>query len=170
MVWKGARDEAYEVPYTTLHVGKLAAGTVLNIVPSKAAFEFEIRNLAGDDPAKLIARIEAYRDQYLLDIRSRFPEAEISVEITGSYPSLETDSQSDVVAFVQGLTGSTAITKVAFGTEGGLFSSRLGVPTIVCGPGSMAQGHRPDEYIEATELTACDAMLDALLVRLREGL
>lgn len=169
-VESGARDTAYDVPYTTLHVGKIEGGTALNIVPNKAGFEFEIRNLAQDDPADVIAKIEALRDSYLADIQHDFPEAEITVEITGGYPPLGTPVDSDVVHFVQTLVGSDAVIKVAFGTEGGLFSAQLGIPTVVCGPGSMAQGHKPDEFIQRSELTACDAMLDALLVRLQQGI
>ena len=71
---------------------------------------------------------------------------------------------------VAGLTGSNERIKVAFGTEGGLFSSRLGVPTVVCGPGSMAQGHKPDEFVTLDQLDACDAMLATLLTRLEAGL
>jgi len=167
---QGTRDDAYDVPYTTLHVGTIKGGTALNIVPDHASFEFEIRNLAGDDPTALLAQLQDQCDSYLQDIRKDFPEADIKVEITGSYPPLGTDAASEVVAFVQGLTRKNALIKVAFGTEGGLFSERLGIPTVVCGPGSMAQGHKPDEFIARSELIACDAMLDALLTRLETGI
>ena len=72
--------------------------------------------------------------------------------------------------FVKSLTGSNATTKVAFGTEGGLFSTRLGVPTVVCGPGSMAQGHKPDEFITVEQMQKCDGMLGILLDRLVQGI
>ncbi|MFY9239940.1 MAG: acetylornithine deacetylase [Roseovarius sp.] len=166
----GARDSAYDIPYTTLHVGQIEGGIALNIVPEKAVFAFEIRNLSEDDPQAVLARINAQRDQYLGQLRKRFPDADIVIEITNSYPPLGTDPDSDVVRFVQSLPETHAIIKVAFGTEGGLFSSRLGLPTVVCGPGSMAQGHKPDEFISLAQLTACDAMLDGLLKRLAVGL
>ncbi|MEM8842112.1 MAG: M20/M25/M40 family metallo-hydrolase, partial [Pseudomonadota bacterium] len=72
--------------------------------------------------------------------------------------------------FVKSLSGANGTIKVAFGTEGGLFDTRLGIPTVVCGPGSMAQGHKPDEFVTEEQLARCDAMLDGLLARLREGL
>jgi acetylornithine deacetylase len=75
-----------------------------------------------------------------------------------------------VVAFVKGLTGANGTIKVAYGTEGGLFAERLGVPTVVCGPGSMAQGHRPDEFVTEEQLGRCDTMLAALVERLEAGL
>ncbi len=166
----GVRDDDYDVPYTTLHVGTISGGVALNIVPNHSEFMFEIRNLAGDAPEAILAQVEALRDDYVAGLRGAFPEADISIEITNSYPSLSTDPSSEVVHLVQGLSGQSAALKVAFGTEGGLFSSHLGVPTVVCGPGSMDQGHKPDEFIEVSELKACDRMMDALLERLVVGI
>lgn len=167
----GAQDAAYDVPYTTLHVGTLTGGVALNIVPNHAEFMFEIRNLAQDNPGDIMARLSASRDDYLARLHNRFPEAQITIERTGGYPGLETDRDADVVQFVQGLTAADQGTfKVAFGTEGGLFSKQLDVPTVVCGPGSMAQGHKPDEFVTRDQLAQCDAMMDALLSRLETGL
>ncbi|WP_368484089.1 hypothetical protein [Phaeobacter sp. HF9A] len=83
---------------------------------------------------------------------------------------MATAPDAEVVHFVKSLTGANATIKLAFGTEGGLFSSQLGIPTVVCGPGSMAQGHRPDEFISREQLGKCDHMLDMLLDRLVAGL
>jgi acetylornithine deacetylase len=166
----GARDDAYDVPFTTLHVGRIAGGTALNIVPETATFEFEIRNLAEDDPAAILKRIREHRDLYLADLHKRFPEADISIDITNSYPPLGTAKDSEVTQLVQSLTRPSATIKVAFGTEGGLFASHLNVPTVVCGPGSMEQGHKPDEFIALSQLADCDAMLDTLLSRLVDGI
>lgn len=165
----GPRDPAYDIPFTTLHVGKIDGGIALNIVPNKTVFEFEIRNLAQDDPQAILSRINTLRDAYLQQIRHDFPEADITIDITNSYPPLGTQPDSEVSRLVQALAGASTTIKVAFGTEGGLFSSLLGVPTVVCGPGSMAQGHKPDEFISLAQLNACDAMLDALLDRLAAG-
>lgn len=166
----GARDPAYDVPYTTLHVGMIEGGTALNIVPNRSEFLFEIRNLIEDDPQQLLAHIRDHAASYVQGLRKNFPQADISIDVTNTYPPLNTDPDSDVVQLVQGLSGHDATLKVAFGTEGGLFSSRLEVPTVVCGPGSMAQGHKPDEYVSVAQLAACDAMMDALLQRLVVGL
>ncbi|SPH27321.1 Acetylornithine deacetylase [Ascidiaceihabitans donghaensis] len=144
-------------------------GTALNIVPDHAEFLFEIRNLAQDNPADIMSRLEKYRDDYLRDLRTRFGAADITIDITNTYPSLSTDPASAVVGLVQSLAQTNRTIKVAFGTEGGLFSQKLDVPTVVCGPGSMDQGHKPDEYVEICQLAACDAMMDALLDRLVAG-
>jgi acetylornithine deacetylase len=166
----GAQDPDYDIGYSTLHVGTIRGGTVLNIVPDRAEFMFEIRNLVSDDPMEILRRLETHRDAYLADIRSRFPAADITIDVTNTYPALSTDKSHDVVGIAKSLTKTNHTIKVAFGTEGGLFSSRLGVPTVVCGPGSMDQGHKPDEFVAISQLDACDAMLDGLLKRLVTGL
>jgi len=166
----GFQDDDYDIAYTTLHVGKINGGVALNIVPNNTDFFFEIRNLPEDDPAILLDQITAYADQLLQPLKADFPQASIDIEITNTYPPLGTAKDADVVNFVTSLTGKNATIKVAFGTEGGLFSTELGIPTVVCGPGSMDQGHKPDEYIELDQLTQCDAMMDALIKRLEAGI
>ena len=166
----GARDEAYNVPYTTLHVGKLHGGVQVNIVPHEAVIDFEIRNLAEDDPETILATIKARASAIVAAAKTHAAEADISFTITNSYPGLNTPETADIVALVKSLTGANTTIKVAFGTEGGLFSRDLGIPTIVCGPGSMDQGHKPDEFITGTQLGLCDEMLAALNTRLVAGL
>ncbi|MDP3262371.1 MAG: acetylornithine deacetylase [Tabrizicola sp.] len=166
----GLRDGDYDVPYTTLHVGKLNGGVQVNIVPNHAVIDFEIRSLAGEDVAGLIARLEGLAEGIVAPLRGEFPEAAIRVERLWDYPGLGTATDAAVVNFVKGLTGANGTIKVAFGTEGGLFDARLGVPTVICGPGSMAQGHKPDEFVTAEQLARCEAMLAALILRLEAGL
>jgi acetylornithine deacetylase len=166
----GARDGDYDVPYTTLHVGRMSGGTALNIVPNRCEVEFEIRNLAEDDPAALAEELRGEAERIAAAARERAPEAAIRIEVENSYPGLGAAPDAEVVAFVKSLTGANRTIKVAFGTEGGLYSERLGIPTVVCGPGSMAQGHRPDEYVSEEQMARCDAMLAALLDRLEAGL
>ena len=158
------------MPYSTLHVGTITGGVALNIVPNSAEFAFEIRNLSEDDPQDILDHLDRAAQDLLTPLRAQFPEANIEIETTGSYPALATGPDAEVVSFVKSLTGLNATIKVAFGTEGGLFSTRLDIPTVVCGPGSMAQGHRPDEFVHADQLAQCDAMLDALLERLAAGI
>lgn len=165
-----AQDNDYDIPYTTLHVGQIEGGVTLNIVPNQSSFLFEIRNLQEDDPEILLKKIEQEAVKLIKPLRDEFPQAAIDFTITNTYPPLSTARDAEVVSFVKSLTGSNATIKVAFGTEGGLFSSRLGIPTVVCGPGSMAQGHKPDEFITIEQLNKCDAMLDALLERLILGI
>lgn len=165
----GLKDGDYDVPYSTLHVGKMSGGVQVNIVPNHAVLDFEIRTLAGEDVAALIARLEAEAEAIVAPLRAEFPEAAIRVERLWEYPGLGTPSDAGVVNFVKGLTGANGTIKVAFGTEGGLFDQRLGVPTVICGPGSMAQGHKPDEFVSVEQLELCRGMLGRLLDRLEAG-
>ena len=162
----GVRDDAYDVPYTTLHVGVVRGGTVLNIVPARCDLEFEIRNLPEDDVSQIVAEMRADAAAIASAVQRDDVDVGIELEVTNEYPPLDTPADSEVVALVAALTGQHERIKVGFGSEGGLFSARLGVPTVVCGPGSIDQAHKPDEYIDRDQLHRCDAMMDALLERL----
>jgi acetylornithine deacetylase len=167
---KGLQDGDYDVAYSTLHVGKMSGGVQVNIVPNRAVVDWEIRSLAGEDVEALIARVRAGVEAFVAPLRGEFPEAEVRIERLWDYPGLGTPADAAVVNFVKGLTGANGTMKVAFGTEGGLFEAALGVPTVICGPGSMAQGHKPDEYVTVEQLARCDAMLAALVAQLEAGL
>jgi acetylornithine deacetylase len=160
----GLRDGDYDVPYSTLHVGKLNGGVQVNIVPNRAVVDFEIRSLAGEDTDALIAELRAGAETLVAPLR-----AAIVIERLWDYPGLGTPSDAAVVNFVKALTGANGMIKVAFGTEGGLFDARLGIPTVICGPGSMAQGHKPDEYVSVEQMARCQAMLVALIARCEVG-
>ena len=166
----GAKDHGYEIPYTTVHAGRIRGGAALNIVPNRCELDFEFRTIAADDPDRLLEDVRMAAERLVRPFLDRFPEAGIQFEKMFAYPGLDTPPESDVVAFAQGLAGERAYCKVAFGTEGGLFSERLGIPTVVCGPGSMEQGHKPDEFIEMSQIAKAVTMLDALLSQLESGL
>lgn len=162
----GARDEAYDIPYTTVHVGRLEGGTALNIVPDRAVLELEYRHLAADPSDGMLARILSAAERVAARYRPAFAGARIEVDRHNAYPGLDVPETAAVVTYAKGLAHENAVTKVAFGTEAGYFQE-LGIPTVVCGPGSMAgQGHKPDEFIAAADLAACDAMMDRLLADL----
>lgn len=169
VVEHGLRDGDYDVPYTTLHVGKLNGGVQVNIVPNAAVADFEIRSLAGEDTERLIEVLRIGAAEIVEPLQAEFPEADIRIERLWDYPGLGTASDAGVVNFVKALTGANGTIKVAFGTEGGLFDARLGIPTVICGPGSMAQGHKPDEFVSIEQLERCEAMLAALIDRLEQG-
>jgi len=165
----GHCDSDYDVPYSTIHVGKFNGGVALNIVPNHCEILFEVRNVAEDDPNAIVDEIRARAAAMVNSTKPQANEADIQIEITNACPGLNTPTDESVVKFVKSLTMANDTMKVAFGTEGGLFSDRLHVPTVVCGPGSMAQGHKPDEYVDIGQIERCDAMLDRLLERLVIG-
>ncbi|AMY01557.1 acetylornithine deacetylase [Mesorhizobium ciceri] len=164
----GARDGDYDISYTTVHVGKINAGVALNIVPNLCQVDFEIRNVAADDPHEILDRLRKEAAHIASEASTIAPEAAIDIDITNTYPGLDTPASSQAVAFVKSLTGANNTIKMAFGTEGGLFSRDLGTPTVVCGPGSMAQGHKPDEFVSVEQMRRCDDMLEKLLKRLAD--
>tara|TARA_B100002003_G_scaffold68967_1_gene64322 strand:+ start:322 stop:1476 length:1155 start_codon:yes stop_codon:yes gene_type:complete len=165
-----AHDDEYEIPHTTLHVGKIEGGVALNIVPNSASFLFEIRNLPEDDPNIILTKIRKSAESILTKYLKDFPTAKIHIEVTNQYPSLRTSKNSDVVNLLKSLTGNNSTFKVSFGTEGGLFSNELQIPTAICGPGSMSQGHKPDEYVSIDQINKCEEILSQLLLKLQAGL
>lgn len=163
-------DPAYDVGYTTIHVGTIHGGEQLNIVPNTCTFEFEIRDTAADDVNALLARIAADAEAIVAPFRGAFPEAAITITPTNAYPGLDT-RHPGALALARAVSGDNGDpVKLAFGTEGGLFAEALATPAIVCGPGSMDQGHKPDEFVTQDQLDRCDAMLARLIDRAEAGI
>ncbi len=162
LIDSGSHDADYDISHSTLHVGKISGGTALNIVPNYCAFEFEIRNLPADDPKAILADIQSAANDIVAAFLESHPSTKIDIELTNEYPALNTSTESDIVEFIKQLTGANSFGKIAFGTEGGLFSRELGAETIVLGPGSIEQAHKPDEYIAIDQLGRCDAFLQRL--------
>lgn len=167
---EGGRDDDYDVPYTTVHVGKMNGGVALNIVPNLCQIDFEIRNIASDDPELILDRLKREAGHITEKASTVAPEAAIDVAVVNAYPGLDTPVTSQAVNFVKSLIGANSTIKVAFGTEGGLFDRDVGIPTVVCGPGSMEQGHKPDEFVSIEQLRRCDEMLANLLARIASDL
>ena len=170
LVEQGRSDAGYTVPCTTLHVGKICGGTQLNIVPDRCTLDFEIRNLPGDDPDAIIQDVDDLVRRRIAPVCGAHAGCGISYTTEFGYPGLETPANSEVVQFVRALAETGGLSRVDFGTEGGLFSEHLDVPTVVCGPGSMEQGHKPDEYIAVDQIRRCDRMMDSLLDVLESGI
>ena len=162
----GPRDADYDIPFTTLHVGKIAGGKALNIVPDRAEIAFEIRHLAAADPTALVAQVRQEAERIAAPYRAIFDAARIEIAQVSAYPGLSVDPAAEVVGLVQRLSGRSGHSKVPYGTEAGFFAE-AGLPAVVCGPGSMpGQGHKPDEYIELSELAALDGMLNRILAEI----
>jgi acetylornithine deacetylase len=160
----GPFDPAYTVPHTTAHVGTCHGGTALNIVPELCRFVFEIRHLVSQPAEPLIAEIEAFaRDELEPAMRAVAADAGIRFNRTSRIPGFDIDADHAFVRFVAGLAGHGVAGKVAYGTEGGLFADRLGVPTVVCGPGDITDAHKPDESVAAEQLAACETFVDGLI-------
>ena len=168
----GPFDPGYRVPHTTLHVGTVRGGTALNIVPNECSFDFEIRHLPEHEIDPLIDTIQRYaRDNLEPTMRLKNPDCGIDFTELFGYPALFTAPDAPVVAFVRSLLEyDRAVEQISFGSEAGLFSRRIGIPAVVCGPGSILQAHRPDEYVSIEQLETCRTMLRRLVGSLSRNL
>ena len=161
---KGPFDYDYEVPYTTLHTGVISGGTILNIVPDSCQFEFEIRYLIEDNPKELINKIKLYTKENLLpNMHKVSSKTDIHFKEKVTYPGLSIDENSEPVKYVKKLLNDEKHKKVIFGSEGGLFQEKLNLPTVVCGPGSIDQAHKANEYISIDQLEKGGKFLDDLI-------
>jgi len=160
----GPFDYDYEVPYTTLHSGVVSGGTALNIVPDSCQFEFEIRHLIDDNPRELINKIKLYAKEHLLpDMHKVSSKTDIHFEEKVTYPGLSIDESSEFVRYIKKILKNNKHKKVIFGTESGLFQEKLKIPTVVCGPGSIDQAHKADEFISINQLEKGGKFLDDLI-------
>jgi acetylornithine deacetylase len=155
-------DERFDPPFSTVQTGVIKGGRALNIVPAECEFDFEVRALPGFDAHRVADALQTYAEAELLPkMRAVKSEADIRFQSLSAYPALATSPDSEAARLLALLSGSEEFGTVAFGTEGGLFE-QAGIPTVVCGPGSMDQGHKPDEFVTVEQLRACDAMLARL--------
>ena len=161
---KGPFDNDYEIPYSTLHTGLIKGGTILNIVPKLCQFEFEIRHLAEDDPLETIQRIKQYTEELLIkEMHNISSTTNIEINEKINYPGLNISESISPVKQIKELLGKSSHKKVVFGTEGGLFKRELNLPTIICGPGSIDQAHKPDEFISIQQIEKGGTFIDKLI-------
>lgn len=152
-------DPRFDPPFSTVQTGTIKGGRALNIVPADCEFDFEVRTLPEFDAQAVVDELQRYaQDQLLPQMQAVQADTGIALQPLSAYPGLATAADSEAAELLALLSGSRAFGTVAFGTEGGLFH-QAGIPTVVCGPGSMDQGHKPDEFISLEQLHACDAML-----------
>jgi len=161
-------DERFLPPYSTLQTGVIHGGSALNIVPQDCQFDFEIRYLPQADIRGVIEDVEQFaRQQLLPQMQAVAQESRIEFQPLSHYPGLLTDPQSQFAQWLGQWSASEDFTTVAFGTEGGLFDE-AGIATLICGPGSMDQGHKPDEFIAIEQIERCMSMLDSLCRWMRD--
>jgi len=164
----GPFDPDFQPPYSTIHTGVIQGGTALNIVPRECTFDFEIRPLPGEDIEPMIAELRELAETRLLpEMRAVRPDTGITIEERSAAPALSTPEDAEVTQLVAALSGANVTVKVPFGTEGGLFSA-AGIPSIICGPGSIDQAHKPDEFVALEQIARCEAFLQRLIDRVSQ--
>jgi len=162
----GAQDQLYDVPHTTVHTGTITGGTALNIVPKDCSFQFEFRYIDKDDPDKIETKIREHINHNIIPKMQKVNSStNINMKCENEIPSLNLNANEEIVTLVKALAGKNNHGKVAFGTEAGLFQKQAGIPTVICGPGNINQAHKPNEYIDISQINECESFLGRLMDR-----
>jgi len=160
---QGLRAEGFDVPHTTISVNIFNGGTAGNIVPDAAEFRFEFRYVPGFDPEGLITEIRRFADDELLPrMREVDPQCDIDFELVNAIPALDTQRTEPIFRRVRDLAPDKKVDMVSYGTEASFFQ-KGGVPAMVCGPGSIVQAHKPDEFVTLDQLALCDRFIEGLI-------
>ncbi|WP_211473765.1 acetylornithine deacetylase [Collimonas humicola] len=156
------RDYGFTVPYTTMQTGLIHGGLAANIVPKDCRFEFEARTMPGIDVESLYQEIQDFAATLLPEMQRVEPNAAIDFEWLASAPGLNMQESDAVVQLAKALARNKSHGAVSYGTEAGLFQ-RAGIPTVVCGPGSIEQAHRPNEFVALEQVAQCEAFMLRLM-------
>lgn len=155
------RYQGFDVPFSTASVGQFQGGIADNVVPRDAWFRYEFRDLPTADAQLMQNEILQQARSLELAMKAVAPEAGFRFETICEIPSFLTSAQDPITRLAQLLSGQSATTQVAFGTEAGIFK-QSGIRTVVCGPGSIAQAHQPDEYVSLSQLAQCEVFMQRL--------
>jgi len=159
---QGPYDRHYDVPFSTMTTNQISGGIAVNTIPELCEFNYEFRNLPGMSSSSIQHQIEEFiRDDLLPRMQAECKDARIDIEAGPAVPGLEAAEQQAITRLIRELTGDLAINKVSYGTEAGQFQ-KAGIASIVCGPGHIAQAHKPDEFVEIAQLDACEVFLRKL--------
>ncbi|WP_235538731.1 acetylornithine deacetylase [Sphingomonas sp. Root710] len=160
----GPQDAAFEPPFTTLTVGTMKGGTAANILATEADFVFDLRCLPGESPDEILRPFQAEVEA----LRKAYPTATIVVKAGASVPPLSFIRAGEAERMVRAANGDNGgMLTASYGAEAGQFQA-AGFPTVICGPGSMDQGHQPDEFVEISEIEKCMRFLDRLFALMRQ--
>lgn len=167
-IWDELRadaDPSFDPPHTTLQANMIAGGSASNILARDALVTWEYRALPGRDTKAIVERVRARAERDILPkYRKRAQEAKLETILHASYPGLAMDETSPAVRVALSLTGANHAQAVSYGTEAGHFQ-HAGIPAVICGPGSIDQAHKADEFVALSELVACEAFLDKVIAK-----
>ena len=162
------RLDDVDPPHTTINVGAINGGQQFNIVPAECRFEWDIRSAPGHDVAEIIRRFNRYSDELVAGYRDAFPQVGVRTEITAANAPFMREDDSPAETLVKRLAGTNEAAAVAFGTEAPCYQ-QAGMSVVVFGPGSIAQAHKPDEFIDVEQIEACCEFLRRLMSALADG-
>lgn len=163
---EGPYNRHFDPPFTTLQTGLFHGGTAMNIVPNNCEIGFEIRNIPEVDPEAVIEEIRQHAFKVIEPrMKDTDPVTGFEFRLSAKAPSFDIANDHDVVETVMALSGANSVEKVSFATEAGIFAAK-GIPTVVCGPGSITQAHKPNEFIAQEQILKCENFLDRLIERM----
>ena len=161
------KDSRFQPPWTTMHVGMIAGGVAHNVIAGHCQVDWEMRPVVQEDKAFVLETMKDFCERDLLPaMQAVYPEAAIKTQVVGDVIGLEPVDDNQACAIIQELTGANSVDLVAFGTEAGLFQS-IGMHAVICGPGSIEQAHKANEFVSLEQLELCRQMLAKLDVKLR---
>ena len=159
---RAPKDCIFDPPHSTLSIGGISGGIAHNVIADKCKVEWETRPVNKEDGEFVTHEIDKFvKEELLPDMKKVFPESFIKKEIIGEVIGFEKLDESEACEFVASITGDNSREVVSFGTEAGLFQE-IGISTVVCGPGSIEQAHKIDEFIELNELKKCLDFLEGI--------
>ena len=162
LIDRAPKDSIFDPPYSTLQIGGVFGGIAHNVIADKCHVNWETRPVVKEDGVFLNSELDKYANEVLLpEMRKIYPNSSIKKKIIGEIIGFDRDTKSDACELVSNLTGDNSREVVSFGTEAGLFQE-IGISTVVCGPGSIEQAHKIDEYIVLDELKKCLDLLEGI--------
>ena len=159
------RNQSFLPPYPTINVGTIKGGIALNIIPKFCKIEFEIRDIPGIKIEKILKEINSYLKILEKKMKKINRKSSVRLFMTNDFPPLQTDEKKSIIPIVLKSLKSNTLNSVSFGTEAGVFN-KLNIETIVCGPGNIQQAHKPNEFIEQSQIEKCREFLIKLLQHL----
>tara|TARA_B100001123_G_scaffold436889_1_gene568086 strand:- start:1595 stop:2785 length:1191 start_codon:yes stop_codon:yes gene_type:complete len=159
---RAPKDCLFNPPYTTLQIGGISGGIARNVIADKCRVDWELRPVVREDGEFLNYEIEKFVNEKLLpEMKKIYPKSSIKKEIIGEIIEFNKEDKSDACEFISSITGDNSRNAVSYGTEAGLFQE-IGISSVVCGPGSIEQAHKVDEFIELNELKKCLKLLEGI--------
>jgi acetylornithine deacetylase len=156
------RDYGFTVPYSTLSTGVIHGGIAANVVPKDCVFQFDLRTLPHTSPETLYQEIRTHAEHLAREMRSVDEQSGIDLEWVSQTVGLAAAETDAIVQWAMRLSRNARVGKVSYGTEAGLFQ-KMGVPTVICGPGDIAQAHRPNEFVALEQLAQCERFVERIL-------
>jgi len=162
LIKRAPKDCIFDPPHSTLSIGGISGGIAHNVIADKCKIEWETRPVVKEDGTFITEQIDNFVNEKLLpEMKKKFPNSNIRKETIGEVIGFNRINNSEACEFVSSITGDNSREVVSFGTEAGLFQE-LGISTVVCGPGSIEQAHKIDEFIELNEIKKCLSFLDGI--------